>query len=581
MRDVDAITLAVTQNRLDHITHQMGWVMTRTARSPIASQSHDFSCFLAAADGSIIAQADGIPIHTGGAGFAVDALLREMESAIRIDDVYLLNDPYVAGGNHLPDWVILRPTFCDETLCGFACIRAHQADIGGGAAGTYNPAATEIFQEGLRLPVLKLIDAGALREDLWNLLLINTRSPAALDGDLRAMIGSTKIGADGLASVVNEFGLTGAQKIFEGILDHADRCQRAALSKLPPGVYHGEDLSDNDCFSEREVRIKVELTISPDGNATVDFTGSDPQILGFKNSSLANTYAATFVAITAFLDPGIPRNAGRLRSIRIIAPEGSIVNPHPPAPVTMCTVFPAHEIIHAIWKALADAAPALACAGWAKNIFGVTASETDNGPFVLYHVHASAGGGAVDGRDGFNSISHVCTLGGFVQPNIEMSELQYPVVYGKQEFRRDSAGAGKFRGGTGVEYEVDIQVPATYSFRGEGLGYVSSFGVIDGSAGEPGEMTIQEVSGPLLQTPKFAVRRFGPARLRALSPGGGGYGHPLERDPEAVLRDVRDEVVGEEMAREIYGVVFEDGLSRVDQAATNDLRAELRSASSR
>jgi N-methylhydantoinase B len=222
---LDPVTLALVQNRLDHISHQMGWVMTRTARSPIFSQSHDFSCFIADARGTLISQADGIPIHTGGGGFAVRAILRDFKDSssspgIWPEDVFLLNDPYTAGGNHLPDWVIARPVFAAGKLVAFACNRAHQADIGGGAAGTYNSAATEIFHEGIRLPVLKLIEGGKTRDDLWRLLLINTRLPEALDGDLRAMIGSTRIGAERLALLVEELG--------------ADRLRRRAGPCRPP-----------------------------------------------------------------------------------------------------------------------------------------------------------------------------------------------------------------------------------------------------------------------------------------------------------------------------------------------------------
>ena len=195
---LDPISLALVQNRLDHVARQMGWVMIRTSRSPIFNQSHDVSCFITDAAGTLVSQADGIPIHTGGGGFAVRAILRDFEGAIEPEDVFLLNDPYTAGGNHLPDWVIARPVFAAGKLVAFACNRAHQADIGGGAAGTYNSAATEIFHEGIRLPVLKLIEGGKVRDDLWRLLMLNTRLPEALDGDLRAMIGSTRIGAERL-----------------------------------------------------------------------------------------------------------------------------------------------------------------------------------------------------------------------------------------------------------------------------------------------------------------------------------------------------------------------------------------------
>src|SRR5262249_42310196 len=220
---LDPVTLALVQSRLDHICHQMGWVMTRTARPPIFSQSHDFSCFIADARGILISQADGIPIHTGGGGFAVRAVLRDFKDAIAPGDVFLLNDPYAAGGNHLPDWVIARPVFASGRLVAFACNRAHQADIGGGAAGPHNSAAPEIFHEGIRLPVLKLIEAGRTREDLWRLLLLNTRLPESLDGDLRAMIGSTHIGAERLELLIEELGSDRAAEFSEAVLVHADR----------------------------------------------------------------------------------------------------------------------------------------------------------------------------------------------------------------------------------------------------------------------------------------------------------------------------------------------------------------------
>src|SRR5258706_6511838 len=195
-RELDPIQLALVQARLDHIARQMGWVMIRTSRSPIFNQSHDFSCFITDAAGTLVSQADGIPIHTGGGGFAVRALLKAFGRNIAEGDAFVLNDPYAAGGNHLPDWVIARPVFNAGRLVGFACNRAHQSDIGGGAAGTYNPQATEIFHEGIRLPALKLVEAGATRVDLWQLLLLNSRCPELIDGDLRAMLGATRIGAE-------------------------------------------------------------------------------------------------------------------------------------------------------------------------------------------------------------------------------------------------------------------------------------------------------------------------------------------------------------------------------------------------
>ena len=242
---LDPVQIALVQNRLDHISLTMGFVMTRTARSPIFAQAHDFSCFLADSVGNLVSQADGIPIHTGGGGFAVRAILNSFGTSIAPEDVFLLNDPYAAGGNHLPDWVIARPVFAHGALLAFACNRAHQSDIGGGAAGTYNPEATEIWHEGLRLPPLRLIEQGRLREDLWALLLLNCRTPDLLDGDLRAMLGSTRIGMERVAALAEELGPERSQAVFAAILDLADRRFRTALMELPDGVWAGEDRSDN------------------------------------------------------------------------------------------------------------------------------------------------------------------------------------------------------------------------------------------------------------------------------------------------------------------------------------------------
>ena len=584
-KTIDPVLLALTQNRLDHISQQMGHVMVRTARSPIFSQAHDFSCFISGPDGRVTAQADGIPIHTGGGGFATRAILREFEGEMVEGDVFLLNDPWQAGGNHLPDWVISRPVFVEGELVSFVCNRAHQSDIGGGAAGTYNPEATEVWQEGVRLPVLKLIEAGETRRDLWKLLMLNTRTPDLLEGDLRAMIGSTRIGGEQVQALVSELGVETALDCFKAILEHAATRLSAAISELPDGVYYGEDRSDNDALSMQEVTVRVAVTLN-NGQAKVDFTGTDPQIRGFKNSSLANTHSAVYTAFASFFDPAIPRNEGTFSPIKIIAPEGSVVNAREGAATTMNTVFMAHEIIQAVWKALNQADPARACAGWAKNIFGVTSgretgSDGGVGPaYVFYHGLAAAGAGAVAGRDGFNQIGHLCTLGGLTISNAETYEQLYPVRFLRQEFRCDSGGSGQWRGGTGAHYAVEVDTDALYSFRGEGLRYESSFGVLGGEAGAAGDMWIEEAGKQVVPAPKFGLRRLGPATLSAISPGGGGCGDPKTRAVELVWRDWRDGLVSTDDAREKYGVVlagdFDDPASTFDASINTAETKRLR-----
>ncbi|OZI17423.1 hydantoinase [Bordetella genomosp. 7] len=549
-----ALELTLLQKQLDHITLQMGWVMQRTARSPIFSDSHDFSCFISDLNGSLISVADGIPIHTGSGGFAVAAVLRDWPEQIAPGDIFILSDPYEAGGNHLPDWTILNPVFHDGELFAFTCNRAHQSDIGGGAAGTYNSDATDIFHEGIRLPTLKLVEAGRVRQDVWRLLKLNSRCPELIDGDLQAMIGSTRIGAERLQALARAAGVAALKESFEAILSHAELLMRASISKVPNGIYHGVDVSNTDCFSETEVPVRVRVTVE-DGSVTVDFTGSAPQIKGFKNSSLANTYSAVYVALLAFFDSSLPKNAGAFRPIRIVAPEGTVVNARAPAPMTYNTVYPATEIVYSIWKALGQAMPERACAGWGKASHCVSSGpRTDGTTYVMYHMHAYPGAGAVYGRDGFNCLGTVITLGGMTLPNVEAYEQKYPVQVVRQEFRVDGGGAGQYRGGTGIDYEVLMHMPGEVCFRGEGLRTASGFGIAGGQPGEPSTLEVRTLDGERVETPQYGVRQLPPCRIIIASSGGGGWGDPKARDRQRVERDLRDGVISTAAATAIYGL---------------------------
>lgn len=567
--EFDPVQLAILQRQLDHISLQMGAIMIRTARSPIFSQSHDFSCFLSNAKGETVAQADGLPIHSGSGGFAVRALIRDFAGRINDEDVFILSDPYAAGGNHLPDWTVIRPVFVGGELVGFCTNRAHQSDIGGGAAGTYNAAATEIFHEGIRLPVLKLVEKGTLRDDLWRLLLLNSRCPDLMEGDLGAMIGSTRIGATRLAEVITQLGISEGNAYLTALLDYGERRMRQAISELPNGTWEANDISDTDCFESVDVETRVKTTISGD-TITFDFTGTSPQIKGFKNSGIANTHSSVYCALSSFLDPDIPRNEGVYRCVKIIAPEGTTVNALPPAPMTMNTVFPAIDIMNACWGALGQADPDRACAGWGKSVYGISAgTKPEGGVFVLYHWHGSSGGGAVKGRDGFPTSSHQMTLGGMFIPNVETYEQSYPLRVHKYQMRTDSGGAGQYRGGTGVDYAADILVGGEHLLRGEGSRKPTGAGTNGGGWGAKGSMrTFDLASGAEWESPQYGVQQVKPFKLVIEASAGGGWGHPHQRDPKAVLRDVRDELVSPEQAAQIYGVeISADRKSIVSTAA--------------
>jgi len=567
----DLILMALTQNRLDHICRHMGWVMSQTALSPIFSQAHDFSCYITSRDGQIVSQADGLPAHAAGGGFAIRALLKAFGDDIHEGDAFLMNDPYAAGGNHLPDWVMASPVFVGGKLVAFACDRAHQSDIGGGSAGTYNAEATDIFQEGLRLPPVRVVDKGEYRRDLWQLILLNTRTPELLDGDLQAMIGATRVGGERIVALAQELGPETTAAIFDAVLDHADARFRQVIAALPDGVYVGEEHTDTDCFSTGKFNIHVTITIAGD-NLTIDYTGTDKQMRGFKNSPVANTHSLTYVGLASFLGGDFPINEGTFRSATLILPKGSLVNPDAPAPQTMSTVYMGHEIVHAVWKALAKADPGRACAGWAKNAHGSSTGTNAAGEaYVLYHWNGLAAAGAVAERDGFHQIGLLGALGGLTIPNVEAYERLFPMRILRQEIRTDSAGAGERRGGAGVHYEAEVDGDVIHNFRNESTTY-AAFGMNGGGDGAVAEVLIESDGKLMNDLPRYGIRPLKNPKFVVHSSGGGGWGDPHRRDPSLVVRDVKDGIVSVFAARDLYGVAV-DSSGILDTAATSRLRA--------
>jgi len=375
---------------------------------------------------------------------------------------------------------------------------------------------------------------------------------------------------------MQRFGLEEGRQCLSGVLEHGDALLREATQQLPDGVYEGESGFDDDCFEEVDLKILVKITIEGD-ETTVDFTGTADQIRGFKNSSLANTYSSVYSAFSTFFDTSIPRNEGTFRSVTVIAPEGTLVNARSPAPVTMCTLFPAQHIMHAVWQALGKADPENACAGWGMCAFPLSsASGYDGRMATTYHWGGSPGGGAVSGRDGFPQVSAMSAFGALIIPNAEMSEQIFPVQVHRQELRCDGAGAGMYRGGPGVRYVVDVLLPSEFSFRGEGLRVPRAYGTNGGSAGTINTLRLAPFDGSDFDAPTYGIRNIGPTRIELISGGGGGWGDPLDRPADQVLRDVCDEIVSVEAAREIYGVVLDVSNESVDVDGTEVQRGSLR-----
>ena len=365
---VDPVTVSVVQHRLHAIAEEMGEAMLRTSYSQIINSSRDFSTALCDAEGRLIAQAEHVPIHVGALPWAARAVHDAFRGTIRPGDVYLLNDPY-HGGNHLPDLTAFVPVFDGDRLAFWSINRSHQSDIGGATHGAYNPGATEIFQEGIRIPPLKLYDRGRLREDVMAMIVLNVRHPREFRGDLAAMIGSARVGERRMHALLAELGSATTHAAIEAVLDGAERQVRAVIASWKDGVYHGEAVLDDDGHGTEDIHIRATVT-KRGSDLEVDLSASDPQATSFVNSSYPNMRSAVVVALAYLIDPQTPKNDGAFRPVSVIAKEGTVVWAKPGAPVTLCTNHCGQEIIEAIVKALAPACPERVMAGWGTALSG-------------------------------------------------------------------------------------------------------------------------------------------------------------------------------------------------------------------
>jgi N-methylhydantoinase B len=538
---VDPITVSVIQHRLRAIVEEMGEAMLRTSYSQILNSSRDFSTALCDPEGRLVAQAEHVPIHVGALPFAAKSVYDFFKDTIRPGDVYLLNDPY-RGGNHLPDLTAFVPVFDGDKLVYWAINRSHQSDIGGATHGAYNASAKEIFQEGLRVPPLKLYDQGVRREDVYEMIVLNVRHPRDFRGDLAAMIGSARLGERRMSELIREFGSERSRAAVEAVLDGAERQVRAIISEWKDGVYEGEAFLDDDGHEFKDVYIRARVT-KRGSDLEVDLTDSHPQVTGFINSSYANTHSAVVVALAYLIDPDTPKNDGAFRPLNVKLKEGTVVWPRPGAPVTLCTNHCGQEIIEAIIRALAPACPERAMAGWGRR-FRVAILGTDprtSKPFIWHLFQARPGGGASSAGDGWAAAGEWQAAGGIKFGSIEVHEVRFPFFFRRHEFRPDSGGDGRYRGGTGAELEMVIETaePAIANTAGDGVKY-GACGLLGGADGAPHNYWLESKGRPdrPLKTKETGVVLLPGDVLQVRSGGGGGWGPPEERTAQARERDV-------------------------------------------
>ncbi len=574
MAEIDPFTLEVIKNRLASIADDMALTVARTARSFIVKEALDYSTALFGANSEFIAQGTCLPLHLGSMPSALNAVLKQFGDDIAPGDIFALNDPY-DGGTHLPDIIAVLPVFVDGALVGYSACIAHQIDMGGRVPGSMACDSTEIYQEGLRLPPLRLYRAGVPEETVFRIIERNVRMPETVLGDINSQIAACRIGERGLTELVDRYGREGFENYREALLDYTERRTRAEIAKLPDGDYSFSDFIDGDGFDSGVITIQVKITVA-DEDMTIDFAGTSPQVRGAINSVYSFTASAAWACIRSVFDLNIPNNAGYFRPIRILTPERSIVNPSAPAPVA-ARGLTADRVADAVFGALAQLAPhrVPACGPHAPDTtvsFG--GYYADGKPFVYLEGLVGSWGGGPD-RDGMDASTG--TIVNYSNTPAEMLEVDQPLMIERYGLVPDSGGAGKYRGGLAVvrhirflsdeavlQVRTDRHQNAPYGLEGGEKGAHAGLRLIraDGSH--------EDFFGP------FLVNVQKGDMLQVNLPSGGGFGDPLERDPAHVLRDVAEGKVSVKHAAAAYGVVIDDQISGVRQAETEALRASRR-----
>ncbi len=546
-RQADPITFQVIHSGLLSAAREMGTTMVRTSYSVIFSEGYDFSCAILNRLGQMVATVNFCPVHLAAMPYAAAWSIAEIGlENIHDGDVIVHNDPY-RGGTHVSDVNVIKPIFFEGELIAFAANRGHQLDMGGKSPGGFAGDATEIFQEGLRIPPVKWYEAGTERRDVLDLILSNVRLPRVQLGDFKAQLASNTTAERRIQALCQRYGADTITRVMDEIMDYSERRMRSEIREIPDGVYAFEDWLDNDGITADPIRLYVNATVEGDG-LLLDYSGSSEQVAGPVNATYGVTASSSFNALLEMLDPSIPVNQGAFRPVRIRAPRGSVVNPNFPAPVQGGNTNTSIALVSLIIGALAKALPhrALAASGGTCNDF--TCGGFDRirrQPFVFYWFPPT-GWGALPTRDGWSAVSD--PVSNCSDTPVEMMESLYPFVYERYELGTDCEGAGCFRGGYGITQELRTLADMTVSAIAE-RHVIAPYGLFGGGAALPNQFAIRrredsewrsfvEDSG-VVSPSKFAeipVRAGDTWRMRTTA--GGGYGDPLERDPDAVLADV-------------------------------------------
>lgn len=578
LRRIDPVTVEVVRNALVAASDEMKINLARTAYSTIIYEVLDFSIGIFDAEANIIAQAAGLPIFLGNLSAAIEDGLEVIgRDGFKPGDVIVSNDPYTTG-THLCDMTIYSPIFFNRELVGFAATRAHWIDVGGKGPGGWFTDSTEIYQEGLRLRSVKLYKEGEPNEDVLRIIQHNIRFPESSLGDMRAQIAACRTGERRFINIIEKYGKETVFDCIQEIFDHDERLTRVEVEKIPDGIYEAEAFLDDDGIEiGKPVPVKVKVIIEG-SNMTMDLSESSKQVKGSPNSGLAAGISACRVAFKCITTPFLPVNQGSFKPLHVNLPLGTVFSAVEPAP---CSTYgiPLMTLIDTIFKALAPAIPDKIPAAHygdvcATFIYGV--DPKSNRPYI--HVEPEGGGwGAKSTEDGENVLIAIAD-GDTLNVPVEAVEIRHPLMIECYELYKDSGGPGKYRGGLGHN--------RTYKILGHEAGLTITYerskcppwGIFRGKPGKINQVVVQqEVGGPDTILNKATNFRLKPgARLICLTGGGGGYGDPLERDPEMVRLDVIKDYVSFKSAKEDYGVVVDPKTLEIDWNATKELRQRMK-----
>lgn len=566
----DPITFAVIKNALDTIVDDMAFAVMRTARSPIVRDVLDYSVTLCDKHGRILSQAKTVALHLGAVPDAMEVIMGKYADDLAPGDVIVFNDPY-EGGMHLPDIFMIRPIFhSDNSLRGFSVVIAHHCDVGGRVPGSNAADSTEIFQEGLRIPPMKLYEKGKLNETLMRIIGKNVRLPELVFGDLESQFATCNLGERELLRLIERYGADELDSYFDDLIDYGESLTRAAIRSWQDGEYRFEDYIDGDGFSTDAIPIKVKLTVRGD-HLDVDFAGSSPQVKGAINSTLSFVKSATYLSVRCALDAEVPNNAGVYRCITISAPEGSILNPLMPAAVA-ARALTGYRVVDTVLGALSQIAPKkVMAAGEGGNTvlaFGGWDKETRE-PFVLVDMINGAWGGRFN-KDGVEGVTNPSQ--NMSNLPVETLEVRYPLMMDEYSLRPDSCGAGEYRGGLGLirQYRL-LAEEAVLQIRADRHDH-PPYGLFGGKPAAPC-VNILDPEGENVRLPAKITRTIGKnVVVRHEQAGGGGYGDPMKRSLDLIRDDLSNGKISNRYAEENHGIVFAaDGLS-IDEARTAERR---------